>query len=166
MSLLWACCELAVSFSQLLSATTAWWVIRWSHEYLTASSPYEFEVFKILPQWQMTNSFKLTPRRLTAILHCVSSGELSVSMVLAHTVTEWPSVMSCSNLCIMLGTAKFTGLSTRVFARFIECCFVQSWHHAQTSCSDLDLAAEWIGSLQLIQVLSLFQIVFEQLKII
>ena len=33
----------------------------------------------------MTNTFKQADRKLTAISHCESSGELSVSMVLAHT---------------------------------------------------------------------------------
>ena len=35
----------------------------------------------------MTNTFKQSRRKLTAISHCESSGELSVSMVLAHTFT-------------------------------------------------------------------------------
>ena len=38
-------------------------------------------------QWQMTNTFKQTNRKLTAISHSESSGELSVSMMLAHTFT-------------------------------------------------------------------------------
>ena len=47
----WAHYEIAVSFSWVCNshseatAITAWWVIRWSHEYLTASSQCEFEVF-------------------------------------------------------------------------------------------------------------------------
>ena len=47
MSLLWDCCELSVSLqlSQLANCYLAWWVIRWSHKYLTASSRCEFEVF-------------------------------------------------------------------------------------------------------------------------
>ena len=37
-------------------------------------------------QWQMTNTFKQTHRTLIAISQCESSGELSVSMVLTHTI--------------------------------------------------------------------------------
>ena len=43
-------------------------------------------------QWQMTNTFKQTNIKLTAISQCRSSGELSVSMVLAHSFTGLPSV--------------------------------------------------------------------------
>ena len=37
----------------------------------------------------MTNTFKQTHRKLTAISHCESSGVHSVSMVLAHTFTGY-----------------------------------------------------------------------------
>ena len=75
--------ELAVSFpwvcishNQLIAAN-AWWVIRWSHEYLTASSRCEFEVFSF-SQWQTTNTFKQTNRKLSAISQCEVSGESTV----------------------------------------------------------------------------------------
>ena len=86
MSLLWDCCELSVSLqhSQLANCYLAWWVIRWYHEYLTASSRCEFEVFCFFFQWLMTNTFKQQKAR--------SNLTAWVVLWIDCVVTEYPQV--------------------------------------------------------------------------
>ena len=58
-----------------------------SHQMISRISHSKFLKFICFSQWPMTNAFKQTHRKLTAISHFESSGQLSVSMVLAHTFT-------------------------------------------------------------------------------
>ena len=84
-----------------LTATTAWTVhgelFGMISRIALTSSWCEFEVF-CFSQWQMTNTFKQTHRKLKAITHCASSGELYVSMVSTRTFT-----VSICNLVIHAG---------------------------------------------------------------
>ena len=81
----WDHSELAVRFPWVCNsyseptATTVWWVIRWSREYLTARSRCEFEVFFkffvfLSGKWQ-THSSKLTEssQQSHSVSHQVSS---------------------------------------------------------------------------------------------